>query len=228
MDKNARVVLKDVVYDYIKEQISEGEIMLGQLINEKEIAEALQISRTPVREAIKRLQVENVLTSIDGVGTLVNELSRDEIEDIYEIRRVLEIIALKTAIFRVVDDDVMRIKKTLHGFHERLLIDESDPEIEAELAKVDSEIHDLIVNNSSNSYVRSMLKEIRFNVELYRRSAYHTRHSALESVKQHLAIVEQVKKQNLEKATQLLEAHLAWSLEMLLLAVKDSSEKERR
>lgn len=111
MDKNARVVLKDVVYDYIKEQISEGEIMLGQLINEKEIAEALQISSTPVREAIKRLQVENVLTPIDGVGTLVNELSRDEIEDIYEIRRVLEIIALKTAIFRVVDDDVMRIKK---------------------------------------------------------------------------------------------------------------------
>ena len=85
--------LKDHVYQYIAEQISKGEMMPGEKINENEICQQLSISRTPVREALIQLSSEGVLENVPRKGFIIKELKSDEACQLYEVIGVLDGLA---------------------------------------------------------------------------------------------------------------------------------------
>lgn len=103
--------LKDHVYNYIASKIQNGELMPGQKINEAEISEKLNISRTPTREALIQLSSENMLDYIPRKGFLVKEFDNKKKLEIYEIIGVLDALAATSAMDKLTDEDILKMKE---------------------------------------------------------------------------------------------------------------------
>ena len=94
----SRETLSDKAYRFIRNSIISGDVKGGELLTEKSIGEQLNMSRTPVKRALTRLEQEGYLKSVDGVGTIVLELSLKDLSDIYEVRIAIEKIAMRTGV----------------------------------------------------------------------------------------------------------------------------------
>jgi DNA-binding GntR family transcriptional regulator len=100
------LTLTDKIYSLIKLGVIHQEYLPGSRLADQEIAERLGVSRTPVREAINRLAAEGLVTIIPRQGAFVTELSQESIKEIYEIREVLESLAVQLAIPSRNDDEL--------------------------------------------------------------------------------------------------------------------------
>ncbi|HCX62459.1 MAG TPA: GntR family transcriptional regulator, partial [Clostridiales bacterium] len=105
--------LNSVVVDYIKEAILSGEYKVGDHVNESEVANRLGISRAPVREAIRELENDGILTTLPRKGTYVTEYSLDDIKEVFDIRLLLENNINKILIYenKLTEDDFNHLEQ---------------------------------------------------------------------------------------------------------------------
>ena len=101
-----KATLSEKAYDEIKNAICDGTITAGTLLSENALAQQLGMSRTPVREAMRALESEGWLDIRSGIGAYVRPLSSKDIEDLYEVRCLLEVQAAKTSIFHITDEEI--------------------------------------------------------------------------------------------------------------------------
>lgn len=114
MTKNAP--LKDVVYSAFKEAITLGRIPAGTPINEQQLAEALHISRTPIRNALDELAAGRLVERTRGSGVTVKGISRRDADEVFEIRSVLEVLATTKAAHNMTESDFEALRELLeHG-----------------------------------------------------------------------------------------------------------------
>lgn len=114
MTKNAP--LKDVVYKAFREAITMGRIPAGTSINEKQLASALHISRTPIRAALDHLATERLVERNQGSGVVVRGISKRDADEVFEIRTVLEVLATKKAAANMSEKDFEDLRELLeHG-----------------------------------------------------------------------------------------------------------------
>lgn len=203
-----------LAYDGIKELIIEEELQPGELLSENQLAEYLNMSRTPVREAIRRLEAEGFLESRKGLGTYLKPLTLKDVKNIYEVREALELIACETAIEQISDEEIETVRMSLMSLLERHKSGENIDRME--FSELDGQLHDLIVKKSNNSYIRILMDQIYFNVDRYRVISFHVSLDLEESTKQHLDLLDCLQERNLEKLKEHLSAHLKWSLALLL------------
>lgn len=147
--KIKKLSLAEEAYNYLKEQIISGKIHQGDVITEQSIANELRISRTPVKNAISKLESENFVTTLNGRGTLVNVLSIADMRDIYNVRTVLEVLALETTIHNLSEK---MVQQACESFQNALALYKKDkslvsPEMMYEL---DNQFHNMIVDYTSN------------------------------------------------------------------------------
>ena len=105
--------MREKVYDVLKEMIIEGKIAQGERIIETEYSEQFQISRTPIREALRMLELEGLVVSNAKGGVLVKKFTQEEIVEVYKIRIALEGIILEEVIQKATEDDIKIIEKIL-------------------------------------------------------------------------------------------------------------------
>lgn len=98
--------LKNVAYDYLLDAIMSYELKPGQAIVEQDISDRLNISRTPIREAFKQLESEGLVRHLPSRGTFVTNLTVQDVEEIFQLRELFEITALKSAINCITDDEL--------------------------------------------------------------------------------------------------------------------------
>lgn len=203
-----------MAYDGIRNLIIEEEISPGELLSENQLAAYLNMSRTPVREAIRRLQAEGFLESRKGLGTFLKPLTSKDVRNIYEVRKALELIACETSIYQITDEEIERVRSSLLSLLERHA---AGKEIDRmEFSKLDGQCHDLIVQKSNNGYIKILMEQIYFNVERYRIISFHVFPDLEESTRQHFILLDCLKKRDLDKLKNNLSAHLDWSLDLLL------------
>lgn len=202
-----------MAYEGIRNLIIEEEISPGELLSENQLAAYLNMSRTPVREAIRRLQAEGFLESRKGLGTFLRPLTSKDVRNIYEVRKALELIACETSIFQITDEEIEEVRSNLLLLLKR---HEAGEEIDRmEFSKLDGQCHDLIVRKSNNGYIKILMDQIYFNVDRYRIISYHVSLDLEESTKQHLVLLDCLNERNLDKLKDSLSAHLDWSLDLL-------------
>jgi len=137
------------VYQELKRQIILLEQKPGTVIREKEIMEAFEVSRTPVREALMRLEMDGLVRIIPNVGTFVEEVSFQQLKDIFEIRSNLVLLAGHLAAARISQEEVCEIRQR---------IDEMRVTRETrELMRLDGEIHQIINSATRNELLVKML-----------------------------------------------------------------------
>ncbi|GAA0724639.1 GntR family transcriptional regulator [Clostridium malenominatum] len=215
-NKNEKKNLAQEAYNAIRLKIFNNGIKPGQLISESLIAEELGISRTPVREAIRMLAIEGVVESRDGIGTIVKMFSFKEIKDIFEVRKALEIIAVKTSINNVSE---LEVSELLNKYSDISVRFEAGIAEEREFTEIDMKVHNLIITRCDNDYVKGLYNSIGLKIKLYQYVSYLNFRSSAESISQHMEILRLIKNKELEKLIIALNEHIDWSLKWYLEAL---------
>lgn len=177
--------LADEVYCYLKEQILSGHIRQGDVITEQTVADILHISRTPVKNALSRLESENFVTTLSGRGTLVNVLSIADMRDIYNVRIVLELLALDTAINHFSARDLEEIRRVFVDAYNDYKKDKSSLPAE-DMYHLDNMFHNLFIEHTSNHYIRKLMPSISERIQLGQLQAYIMTDTFETSTLQHL------------------------------------------
>ncbi len=105
--------LKDVVYESIRKTLIDGKVPAGERFIEKEYSDRLNISRTPVRESLKQLEIEGLVKYIPRTGVIVNRITKDDVIEIYKIRNSLELLVATEAMKYITESDAVNIYNLL-------------------------------------------------------------------------------------------------------------------
>lgn len=216
LDKRKIIERKSLAHDAyneIRERIYSNEIKPGDLIKESNIAEELGISRTPVREAIKMLVSEDILEVRDGVGTFVKVLSFKDIKDIYEVRKLLEVLAAKSSIYRIPIEIINGLEDHFKAYMKECEKGNLNGD---RFSDIDLEVHKLIVDYCDNEYAKNIYTGMKLKIKQSQHISYENLNNTMESITQHLEILRLIKEKDLVKLIKFIEEHIDWSLRCLL------------
>jgi len=178
--------MTDSVTDALREGILSGVLAPLTWLREDEIASSLNVSRTPVREALRRLSDEGLTQRVANRGTVVAPMSMDEILAVYAVREALEGLAARNAALRrqpQLIDDLTRVHRTMS---------ETDPSDTATLASLNLEFHRIIRQASGNSYLERFLRQVEHAVRRFGQTTYSSPGRVQETLDEHFAIVQAI------------------------------------
>jgi len=156
--------LRDIVFENLRQAILEGKLEPGQRLMEVQLAEQLGVSRTPVREAIRKLELEGLVIMLPRKGAYVANVSLKDIIDVLEIRASLEGLAASLATERIRDEELEKLKTIAEEFKQSLVNNEN---IEIQLKK-DVEFHECIFNATNNKKLVQLINSLWEQVYRFR------------------------------------------------------------
>ena len=198
--------LSEIAFDEIKQSIINNTYKQGMMLSEKQLGATLNMSRTPVREAIHMLVTEDLLEVRDGVGTFVKERSKKDIEDAYEVRKSLEILAIQTSVNHFSEEELDELENTFRQMLERLR--SHDTLSVEEYAEADWKLHDMIVQKSDNHYIRTVMDVLKSSLKRYQGLSVQLIANADNSMCEHLQIIDGIRRKDLQMLKEVLEKHL--------------------
>ena len=116
VNMNEYLPLRDVVFNTLRQAILKGELAPGERLMEIQLAEKLGVSRTPIREAIRKLELEGLVLMIPRKGAEVAKISEKSLRDVLEVRRSLEELAIELACQRMSEDDMAELERVQGNF----------------------------------------------------------------------------------------------------------------
>jgi DNA-binding GntR family transcriptional regulator len=114
LNMNDFLPLRDVVFNTLRQAILRGELQPGERLLEIHLANKLGVSRTPIREAIRKLELEGLVLMIPRKGAVVAEITEKSLRDVLEVRRALEELAVKLACDKIQDEEIEELKAKLN------------------------------------------------------------------------------------------------------------------
>lgn len=191
---------KDEAYNYIKNAVVSGQLKPGMPIRENDISEALQMSRTPIREALKDLEAEGVVTIYASHGTFVSTLTASDVEEIFELRSLLELWSLGRGINRFTEQELDALEKMM-----------KDADISGkwdDIHQADLYLHNMIVEKSGSRRLAAFMKNLNTQIERISVSSSNDLRRKKETYEEHMAIIEGIRSRDLKKSQALLKRHL--------------------
>lgn len=201
----------------IKERIWSGFYKPGDRVFETQLSKELEISRSPVREAIRSLVNEGLLV-IDSKSTItVYEPSLEDVLNIYECRRALESLAVISSAKLATDEQLNILEKIL--FDTQKAIKESNDE---KIVKCNVEFHEEIIKISGNSMLKKLLENLQSLTYYYRSLNIQGENRASTILQGHMEIFKAIKEKNPQKAAQKFEEHTQEDLENIIKIISKS------
>jgi DNA-binding GntR family transcriptional regulator len=195
--------LKDRVCQNIKFQIITGILKPGTRLPEEELSKAMNISRAPIREAFSRLEKEGFISIIPRKGAAVSKITAQAIEDIFEIRGSLESLAVSKSIGKI---SIKKLEKIADGF-KKFINKPTSVENCIQYLTLDKKFHDLLSQNCENKKLIELLGNLQEQIHWLRNISLK-RITFAGSVKEHLDIIEALKKDDKELINKVLLQHL--------------------
>ncbi len=191
--------LKEFAYRLLRKQITDCTILPGTLLSEKELGEKLGVSRTPIREALNRLEQEQLVSILPKRGVLVSEITPKMIHDIYQAREIFEPILCRALTLKVSETALLKLKQRF------LDVDCNDS---TALIELDRDFHDFFLRASQNSYLVQLMATLSSQNDRLRILTLQTPHRMEHTQEEHLAIIDAMLKKNPEKAEEAMRFHL--------------------
>jgi DNA-binding GntR family transcriptional regulator len=203
--------IREEVFKYIRQKILTGEILPGTKLIEARLAEEIGISRTPIREALHNLEMEKLIKSVPRVGYVVSEITKEEVEDILEIRIALESQAAKRAAKHLSPRELKRLEKII--LLTEKCIDKNDAHRVVEL---DTEFHEIICKASKCQRLEQISQTLRDHMLRFRITGLRVPEIARRSNEGHSRIVASLKSKNMRKIVSAVRYHLTWTRKDLI------------
>ncbi|NLM12130.1 MAG: GntR family transcriptional regulator [Epulopiscium sp.] len=163
LNLNDYLPLRDVVFNALRKAILSGDLKPGERLMEKQLAEKMGVSRTPVREAIRKLELEGFVVMVPRKGAQVAEITEKDIQDVLEVRGALEGLAVKLACENMDEKDLRSLKRVMKEFSEASKREDID-----EMIEKDVEFHDIIFRATKNEKLIQIVNNLREQIHRYR------------------------------------------------------------
>lgn len=195
--------LRDVVFNTLRQAILRGELKPGERLMEIQLANKLGVSRTPIREAIRKLELEGLVLMIPRRGAEVAEITEKSLRDVLEVRGALEELAVELACDRINGEEIEALKVAATHFEETL----QGGDVTA-YAEADVQFHDIIYNATDNQRLIQLLFNLReqmyrYRVEYLKRTEVHATLLA-----EHQWIIDCLEKRDKLTAKQAVSTHI--------------------
>ena len=195
-------------HEAIRNSLLSGEWKIGEIYNEKAIAADLGISRTPVREALLELASQGLIVFLPRKGLMVNRFTRRDVDEIFELRKAIELAAVEKITRTSPPFDLFDIEESL--LKQRKAANEKDFPAYMEADRL---FHTRFSELTNNRRLIAILENLRDMIHMMGYKALSLEGRALEVIEEHQAIFEAVKKGNVEEARRAMENHLEKSKE---------------
>ncbi len=202
MTEHKIVSLADCVFDKLENDILSGKYAYGEVLTEARLSEELGVSRTPIREAIRRLEQEHILL-VTGKGLTVQGITREDIRDIMDIRVRVEGLAAFYAAQRMSAEDKEKLKNALELQEFYAAKEDSD-----HMQWQDHEFHETIYAGCGSLTLQNVLVPLHRKAQKYRRASVEKRSRAEASVREHRAIYEAIAAGDAQEAERRMIEHI--------------------
>lgn len=193
-----------IVFSNLEQAIINGEYKSGDSLSELMLSQKYGVSRTPVREALRQLELEGLVKLVPNKGATVIGVSQKDIEDIYAVRIRIEGLAARLCAENITDDELQALEKLVDLQEFYLLKGKTEP-----LWQLDGEFHNTIFEGSRNRPLRSMLSSFHSYVSRARSNSMRSAERAAQSVEEHRAILKAIAAHDGDAAERSMTGHIA-------------------
>ena len=195
--------LRELVCENIRQAIIEGTFSPGERLMEIQLADEMGVSRTPVREAIRKLELEGFVVMIPRRGTYVADISIKDITEIYEIRTCLDTLAAGLAAERITDEELEALNRLLVEIGQHIADNNMEKIVEADTA-----FHDILYQASRNERLRSIINNLREQLTGIRGRSMSYPGRLIETMEEHRTLVDSIAARDSERAQEAARVHI--------------------
>ena len=207
--------LRELVLEAIREAIINGTLKPRERLMEIQLAEELGVSRTPIREALRKLELEGFIVMVPRKGAYVADVSFKDIADVFEIRAALEGLAAGLAAERITDEELEEMERLVVEKTEAI----SNNDMER-LVAVDTSFHETIYKASRNERLTNIINNLREQIQRYRTTSLAYPGRMKRSLEEHRGIVEAIQSRNAQLAHQVAREHIENAENSMIEAIK--------
>lgn len=202
--------LRGRVFNRLREDILSGKYATNEELREISIGAEMGVSRTPVREALRQLELEGLVKIVPNKGAFVTGISEKDIHDIYHIRSYLEGLCAKWACEHITKEQLEQLEETIYlsEFHTR-------KQHMDQVVELDNKFHEIIYEASESKMLRHVLSDFHQYVERVRRISLGDVSRAEKSNEEHTKILEAIRKKDGELAERLSHEHIICTIDNL-------------
>lgn len=198
------------IFSRIREDILSGEYKRGEELKEATLGKKLGVSRTPVREALRQLELEGLVEIIPNRGARVTGISEKDIADIYRMRSRLEGLAARWAAEHIKEEDIAQMEEILLLSEFHLKKSQKD-----QMVRLDGRFHEILYHGANSRMLEHVLTGFHYYVKMARFTSVQEKSRAEESVKEHKAILGAIKNRDGDLAEKLANEHIQHVIEHL-------------
>lgn len=209
-----RTSLADQAGRVLRDAILTGRLAPGTRLRQLELASQMKISRTPLREALRKLEQEGLITVLPGGGLRVALLDLDEAVELYEIREVLDGLAARLAAQRITEPELLTLDRLLAQMEQCVARQDAHRWFTAHVA-----FHDGIFQASGNGRLQGMSTVIRLSIQRFHPVLLTTPNRLADAYREHREVCEAIRARDPETAERLARAHIAHAREIVLKVI---------
>ncbi len=195
--------LTDEIVDIIRDRILKGEYKIGEKIKENQIATELKVSRTPIREAFKQLENEGLIDYIPNRGCFAKGFTRQDIEDIYAVRKALEILAVEWAVGRITPEQLQNLQEQIDLMEFYTARKDSKKVLE-----INTDFHDVIYHATGSRFMAQILRSYKEYIEQTRKVLFYDKDDLEEIYEEHRNVLQAMISGDAEAAKTAMARHL--------------------
>lgn len=207
------------VYQKIKEDIITGVYLQGEVLNERKLAEAMGISRTPIREALQLLNRDGWIVDEVYKGAVVRTFDINYVMNVQKVRKALEILAIEDTINNISEQHINKLSNILLK-QEQSLTDYNP----TAFMKLDREFHEKIYSFSNNDVLLNLLKNINDIIRYFGIKVLLVPERSITTLMEHKAILDAIKKKDIESAKKAMENHMLMTSNAILKYTLENSK----
>lgn len=203
IDMNEFLPLREVVFNTLRKAILTGQLKPGDRLMEVHLANKLGVSRTPIREAIHKLEQEGLVTMVPRRGAEVAKITERSLQDVLEVRRALDVLSVELACERISEEELEHLKKACHQFEEATHSKDTTA-----IAKADVAYHDIIVRATGNQRLQQLVNHLAEQMYRYRFVYLKDISQHEKLVEEHREILECILQRDKKKASEAVKKHI--------------------
>jgi len=211
------------VFERIRSNIVKGIYKNGEELREVTLGEELGVSRTPVREALRQLELEGLVEIVPNKGARVRGISKKDVQDIYHMRSCLEGLAARWAANNISEEDLEKLEEVIYLAKFQLKKADRNNQV----VELDGRFHEILYRAAGSRMMEHVLRDFHKYVQMARSSSLSGNERAKKSVEEHEAIFEAIKNKDGDLAEKLANEHILHVIENLALNEKGEQREEK-
>lgn len=220
---NEFLPLRDVVFNTLRQAILTGELKPGERLMEIHLANKLGVSRTPIREAIHKLELEGLVTMVPRKGAEVAQITEKSMNDVLEVRRALDVLCVELACDRISDEELNHLKVACEDFEKAV----STKDVKL-IAQADVVLHDIIVQATGNQRLIQLVNNLSEQMYRYRFEYIKDFSQHEKLIEEHRIIYQSMVEKNKEVAAEAAKTHIDNQELAIIKQIRYEREKAKK